>query len=242
MKRKAGQHESARAPRRDRLGKCPPATPLSSASSYRRSDLCVWSPFLISPRPRPGVSQFAGTAPSALDLFQQQKRGGVYLGDVGSRLDFLVIFADRGKVANDETLERMRIAPDSLTMAHIPPVANGLQARRRFSAPSRRKTRSRRSCSSRGPTCSWKTPASPRSWRPSWARCSGSRSTTVWRSSCRLGHLKAQPHEQYALKRDQVYGSQAWVRTRRGPCARPVHHRRWNYLLAFLGISRHFHS
>ncbi|MBA3890644.1 MAG: bifunctional DNA primase/polymerase, partial [Gemmatimonadaceae bacterium] len=85
---------------------------------------CVLAPRLAAPYSgwfmRGGVHLIAGSSGAGkttlmLDLLQQQERGGRYLGHVGQRLDYLVVFADRGKVSNDETLARMRIVPGSLS-------------------------------------------------------------------------------------------------------------------------------
>ena len=157
-------------------------------------------------------SSGAGKTSLILDVLPTQARGGAYLGHVGARLDFLVIFADRGTVSNTETLARMRIVPGSLPMAHIPPIANGPLA-----------------------VAAILTAVEAQDELPAVVFVEGAdmlvedasktHVVAVFMGALRqiaehyslavilsVGAPKAKPHEQYALKRDQVFGSQAWAR------------------------------
>ena len=183
---------------------------------------CVLRPRLAQPYSgwfmRGGVHLVAGSSGAGkstlmLDVLEQQARGGLYLGHVGNRLDYLVIFADRGKVSNDETLERMRIVPDRVPMAHIPPNAHGRGSQSRpFCAPLRCKPICRRVVFIEGADMLVDDPSKPQIvalFMGALRRIAEHYNLALILS---VGAPKAKPHEQYALARDRVFGSQMWGR------------------------------
>jgi len=157
-------------------------------------------------------SSGAGKTTLVLALLEQQARGGIYLGHVGSRLDFLVIFADRGKVSNDETLERMRITPGSLTMAHIPPVANGQQAVTAILHAIETQDDLPAVVFLEGADMLVEDASKTQVVSPFMGALRRIAEHYSLAMILSVGAPKAKPHEQYTLKRDQVFGSQAWAR------------------------------
>jgi hypothetical protein len=65
-------------------------------------------------------SSGAGKSTTMLDLLQAQAERHECFGHQTAGLRYLVIFADRGKLANTETLERMGLDPDAIPMEHMP--------------------------------------------------------------------------------------------------------------------------
>jgi DNA replication protein DnaC len=62
----------------------------------------------------------AGKTTLVVDLLQSQKRGDCFLGHVGAQLPYIVLFADRTKLSNEETMERMGFKPGEIPMAYMP--------------------------------------------------------------------------------------------------------------------------
>ncbi|HXG57071.1 MAG TPA: AAA family ATPase [Vicinamibacterales bacterium] len=157
-------------------------------------------------------SSGAGKSTLMLDLLQQAKRGGRFLGHVGARLDYLVVFADRGCVSNTETLERMGIAPGSLSMAHVPPNAHGGRSATAIIAAIEAQDPLPAVVFIEGADMLVEDASKTQIVAPfmgALRRIAEHYSLAVVLS---VGAPKAKPHEQYALKRDQVFGSQAWAR------------------------------
>lgn len=83
--------------------------------------------------PRGACSIIAGTSGSGkstlmLDLLHRQRGGDYFLGHRGAKLPYLVIFADRGHLANEETLERMGLLDQKVPIAYMSSSAYDLMA------------------------------------------------------------------------------------------------------------------
>lgn len=77
------------------------------------------------PRGRPSLvagSSGAGKSTLVLDLLRRQASRDTLFGHRGAGLRWLVIFADRGRLANEETLERMGLAEADVNIGYIKPV------------------------------------------------------------------------------------------------------------------------
>jgi hypothetical protein len=182
---------------------------------------CVLQPLLLRPFSgwfaRGAVHLAAGSSGAGkttliLDLLRTQARGGRYLGHASGQLDFLVLFADRGAVSNAETLARMRIDPHTIPIDHLPPTANGEEAVRAILTAIERQPELPAVVFVEGADLLVEDPnKSPivTAFVVGLRQIAEHYAIAIVLS---VGSPKARPHEQYALKRDQVYGSQAWSR------------------------------
>lgn len=157
-------------------------------------------------------SSGAGKTTLMLDVLQRQARGELVLGHVGARLDFLVVFADRGKVSNDETLERMRITPGSLSVRHVPPVPHGMQSVAAILAAIEAQEDLPAAVFVEGADLLVEDASKPQTVAPFMGALRQIAERYALAIALSVGAPKAKPHEQYALKRDQVFGSQSWAR------------------------------
>jgi hypothetical protein len=157
-------------------------------------------------------SSGAGKTTLMLDALQRQAHGEVVLGHVGGRYDFLVVFADRGKVSNDETLARMRIAPGSLPMAHVPPVPCAKQAVAAVVAAIEAQDPLPAVVFIEGADLLVEDACKTQIVAPFMAALRAVAEHYHLAVVLSVGAPKVKPQEQYALKRDQVFGSQAWSR------------------------------
>jgi hypothetical protein len=66
-----------------------------------------------------GGGSGAGKTTFMLDLLDQQKRGNYVLGHVGRRLDYLVLFSDRGRLANETTLDRLGLINSNVPIDYV---------------------------------------------------------------------------------------------------------------------------
>jgi hypothetical protein len=157
-------------------------------------------------------SSGAGKSTLMLDVLQTQARGGLVLGHVGGRHDYLVVFADRGKVSNDETLERMRITPGSLPMAHIPPLPNGLQSAAAIVAAVEATDPLPAVVFVEGADMLVEDPNKAQLVAPFMGALRRVAEHYALAIVLSVGAPKSRPHEQYTLARDRVFGSQVWAR------------------------------
>jgi hypothetical protein len=77
------------------------------------------------PRGRPSLvagSSGAGKSTLVLDLLRRQANRDTIFGHRGAGLRWLVIFADRGRLANEETLERMGLSLSDVNIGYIKPL------------------------------------------------------------------------------------------------------------------------
>jgi hypothetical protein len=75
-----------------------------------------------------GGSSGTGKTTLISKVLYRQERGEIVFGHQGLRRRSLVLFADRGSLSNKETLMRLRIDPDDLTMDYISDGVIGLDA------------------------------------------------------------------------------------------------------------------
>ena len=182
---------------------------------------CILAPLLARPYSgwfaRGSTSLIAGSSGSGkttlmLDLLQAQRRGSPFLGHAGAREAFLVLFADRGTVSNQQTLERMGIDPATFPLGHLPPTTDGAAAVQAIQQAIEAAPALPTVVFVEGADLLVEDPIKAQIVTPfivalrHLARCS---SLAVVPG---VGAPKARPHEQYTLKRDQVFGSQAWSR------------------------------
>jgi hypothetical protein len=147
-----------------------------------------------------------------LALLRAQRRGESYLGHVGRRHDFLVLFADRGTVSNTETLQRLEINPATLPLAHLPPTASSPAALQAIHAAIEAQEDLPAAVFVEGADLLVED-ASKTSFVTSFV--TGLRALAEHYAIAvvlSVGSPKARPKEQYIFKRDQVFGSQAWSR------------------------------
>jgi Arc/MetJ-type ribon-helix-helix transcriptional regulator len=156
-------------------------------------------------------SSGAGKTTLTVDLLEKQQRGESFLGHEGARLPFLLLFADRGDLSNQETLERMGLLNANLPMDHLP-VCWGIDA-----------------------ASAILNKIEDRATLPAVVFVEGADILVENASKTEvvapfLGHLqkiaahyhialilsvgapKSKPREQHTLKRDRVFGSQIWPR------------------------------
>ena len=157
-------------------------------------------------------SSGAGKTTLMLDCLRMQARGASYLGHVGARLPYLVLFADRGAVSNTETLARMRIDPITMPIDHLPPTTNGAAALKAILAAIERQPDLPAALFIEGADLLVEDASKPHVVIPFVTALRTIAEHYALSIVLSVGSAKARPQEQYALKRDQVYGTQAWGR------------------------------
>jgi hypothetical protein len=157
-------------------------------------------------------SSGAGKSTLLLDLLRTQMRGGRYLGHSGNQLDYLVLFADRGAVSNRETLERMKIDPQTMPIDHLPPTASGEAALQAILAAIERQPDLPAVVFIEGADLLVEDASKTHVVTPFVVGLRHIAEHYQLAAVLSVGSPKSRPHEQYALKRDQVFGSQAWSR------------------------------
>jgi hypothetical protein len=157
-------------------------------------------------------SSGGGKTTLVVDLLQTQARGVRYLGHATSRLDYLVLFADRGSVSNDETLARMQIDPATVPVAHIPLTPNGAASAAAILAAIEAAPGLPAVVFLEGADLLVEDPCKPQIVAPFVVALRQIAEHYSLAMVLSVGAPKARPHEQYQLKRDQVFGSQAWAR------------------------------
>ena len=70
-------------------------------------------------------SSGAGKTTLIVDMLVKQRSAEYFLGHLGAGLSYLVIFADRGALSNQETLERMGYAGKGIPIRYLPIAASG---------------------------------------------------------------------------------------------------------------------
>ena len=159
-----------------------------------------------------GGSSGAGKTTLMLDILRRGRRGEAVLGHVGQRHDFLVIFADRGKVSNRETFERMGIDPATFPVAHIDGVPHGPTSVARIEAAVEACDEIPAAVFVEGADMLVEDPSKPAvvtEFMAALLRIAEHYGLAVILS---VGAGKAKPKEGYALKRDQLFGSIMWSR------------------------------
>ncbi len=157
-------------------------------------------------------SSGAGKTTLTLDLLRMQARRAPYLGHPGAGLEFLVLFADRGAVSNRETLERMKIDPATLPLDHLPPTTDGAAALQAVREAVERCPECPAVVFVEGADLLVEDPCKTQVVTPfvvGLRQLAEHYSLAIILS---VGAPKSRPQEQYQLKRDQVFGSQAWSR------------------------------
>lgn len=158
-----------------------------------------------------GASSGGGKTSMILPLLVAQRKGETYLGHEGARLPFLVLFADRGKYANQETLDRLGLRDAELPIDYLPKGAvDGTAALAIL-----RKIEE------------WELPgvvfveggdmlvsepndsASVSAFLGQLQEIAEHYFTSIILS---VGSPKAKPKERHTLKRDRVFGSEKWAR------------------------------
>jgi hypothetical protein len=157
-------------------------------------------------------SSGAGKTTLMLDLLETQARGDHYLGHRGAGLPFLVAFADRGAVSNTETLARMRIDPAALPIVHLPATTTGAAAVEAIAQAVEARETLPAALFIEGADLLVEDPHKPQIVTPFVVALRALAERYAIAIVLSVGAPKARPNEQYALKRDQVYGSQAWAR------------------------------
>ena len=147
-----------------------------------------------------------------LDLLRTQIRGGPVSEALGGRLDFLVLFADRGAVSNQETLQRMRIDPVTVPMDHLPPTTDGTAALRAVVRAIERQPDRPAVVFIEGADLLVEDPCKSQVVMPFVVGLRHLAEHYSLAIVLSVGAPKSRPQEQYQLKRDQVFGSQAWSR------------------------------
>jgi hypothetical protein len=147
-----------------------------------------------------------------LDLLRTQARGAPYLGHAGGRLDSLVLFADRGAVSNQETLQRMKIDPASLPLAHLPPTTDGASALAAVQTAIEQQPERPAAVFVEGADLLVEDPCKSQVVTPFVVGLRHIAEHYSLAIILSVGAPKARPQEQYQLQRDRVYGSQAWSR------------------------------
>jgi hypothetical protein len=199
----------------------PDPPPFAHAATTNGLGQCVLAPLVLRPYSgwfaRGAVHLIAGSSGAGkttliLDLLQQQARGALSLGHVGARLDFLVLFADRGRVSNRETLDRMRIDATTFPLDHLPPTTDSGKAITHIQAAIERCAERPAVVFVEGADLLVEDPCKPQIVMPFVAGLRHLAEHYSLALILSVGAPKSRPQEQYALKRDQVFGSQAWAR------------------------------
>ena len=165
-----------------------------------RAAPCTWSRAVAG----------AGKTTLLLDLLRTQARpGGRYFGHTGAQLDFLILFADRGAVSNTETLQRMRIDPVTLPVAHLPATTGEAQALRVIRDVLERQKEIPAVVFLEGADLLVEDPCKSQVVTPFVVGLRQLAEHYAIAIVLSVGAPKARPQEQYALQRDRVYGSQA---------------------------------
>ncbi|MBA3885693.1 MAG: AAA family ATPase [Acidobacteria bacterium] len=205
----------------------PASDPTAAVSGFARPAIvegigeCVLAPKLAQPYSgwfmRGAVHLVAGASASGkstlmIDVLERQARGERVLGHVGQRLDYLILAADRGGPANAETLSRMKIAPGTLPITHIPAVAQAAPSVAAILAAVEAEADLPAVVFVEGADMLVEDPSKP----AVVARFMTALQTIAEHYAVALvlsvGAPKARPKEQYTVKRDQVFGSQLWSR------------------------------
>ena len=159
-----------------------------------------------------GGSSGAGKTTLMLDTLRRGRRGEAVLGHVGQRHEFLVIFADRGKVSNRETFERMGIEPTTFPVAHIDGVPHGPTSAARIVAAIEACDEIPAAVFVEGADMLVEDPSKPAVVTEFLAALLRAAEHYGLAMVVSVGAGKAKPREGYALKRDQLFGSIMWSR------------------------------
>lgn len=157
-------------------------------------------------------SSGAGKTTLMVDLLRRQRRGEMFLGHVGRRHDYLVIFADRGAVSNRETFARMGIDPATCPVAHIHGVPHGPTSMTGIITAIEAQEELPAVVFVEGADMlveDASKPAIVTAFLDGLLRLAEHYGLAVILS---VGAGKARPTEQYALQRDRVFGSIMWTR------------------------------
>ncbi|MCC7034018.1 MAG: AAA family ATPase [Acidobacteria bacterium] len=159
-----------------------------------------------------GGSSGAGKTTLILDLLRRARRGETFLGHVGRRHDFLVIFADRGTVSNTETFQRMGIDPATFPVTHIDGVPHAATSAARILAAIEACEELPAAVFIEGADMLVEDPSKPAvvtAFMAALLKIAEHYGLAIILS---VGAGKAKPKEGYALKRDQLFGSIMWSR------------------------------
>lgn len=157
-------------------------------------------------------SSGAGKTTLLVDLLRRQRRGESYLGHVGRRHDFLVVFGDRGEVSNRETFERMRIDRTTCPAVHIAGVPDGRVSADAIHAAVEAQDEMPAALFVEGADMLVDDPSKPAAVTVFLDRLLRLAEHYGLALILSLGAGKTKPKDSYALQRDRVFGSIMWTR------------------------------
>jgi hypothetical protein len=157
-------------------------------------------------------SSGAGKTTLVLDLLVSQRRGASYLGHVGQRHDFLILFADRGANSNGETLERLRIDPTDVPIRHLPATSNAGAALRAIQDAIEAQDDLPQAAFIEGVDLLVEDASKSGIVVPFVTRMRAIAEYYNIAIVMSVGSPKMKPGEGYTLSRDRVFGSQSWSR------------------------------
>lgn len=158
-----------------------------------------------------GGSSGAGKTTLMVDLLARQALGETVLGHEGARLPYLILFADRGGFQNAETFKRMRLDPDRVPHGHLRPVF-GVEAAARICQAVEAQPLLPAVVFIEGADTLVEDPnrvAMVTAFLSALQKIAEHYHIAIVLS---VGAPKTKPNEQYALRRDRLYGSQMWPR------------------------------
>lgn len=158
-----------------------------------------------------GGSSGAGKTTLIVDVLDRQTRRETVFGHEGAGLPYLIIFADRGGFQNAETFKRMRLDGDRVPHTHLRPVF-GVEAAVRICHAIEAQPVVPGVVFVEGADTLVEDPNRPAMVTAFMSALQKIAEHYHVALVLSVGAPKTKPNEQYALKRDRVYGSQLWPR------------------------------
>lgn len=156
-------------------------------------------------------SSGAGKTSLVVDLLEAQSRCDRVFGHLGAGLPFLLVFADRGQLANEETLERLGLLDRNMPIAHIE-VTWGAAAVKSIQDEIEVQPHLPAVVFIEGADMLVEDPNKAQIVSPFLKALQALAAHYHIAIILSVGAPKSKPKEQHSLKRDRVFGSQMWPR------------------------------
>jgi len=168
------------------------------------------------PRGRPhgiGASSGQGKTTLIVDILDKQYRGETVFGHRGLKMPYLCIWADRGVLANEETLMRLGLDKADIPVEYMDGALFDRQATRKILALIERQPVMPAAVFIEGADFLTEDPYSTPKVATLMKDLQRIAAYYHLAMILSVGAPKMKPKEQYALMRDRIFGSQAWART-----------------------------
>ena len=159
-----------------------------------------------------GGSSGTGKTSLMVSLLDAQRREELYLGHPGAGLPYLIIFADRGPLSNQETFLRMHLDPAHVPHTHMPVCWGPTAAQHILTAIEARFPRLPAVVFVEGADMLLEDPNHTADVAPFLSTLQGIAAHYHLALILSTGAAKSRPKDEYRLKRDRIFGSQVWAR------------------------------